>query len=86
MDFTPQAVIRALETLSAEHNVERREELLNAGLKEMVKWFTLAAKIILQKKIQLPKQTQKFMDRHKEDIQLLSDGNVALPTKRKLIL
>lgn len=86
MDYTPQAVLRELERLSIEKNVYRREELLNAGLKELTKWFTLAARIILQHQIKLPKQTQKFMDKHKEDLQLLSDGNVALPAKRKIIL
>ena len=84
MEFTPQAVLRELEQLSAERNAHRREELLNAGLKELTKWFTLGSKIILQHQIKLPKQTQRFMDKHKEDLQLLSDGNVALPAKQKL--
>ena len=86
MEFTPQAVLRELEQLSAERNAHRREELLNAGLKELTKWFTLASKIILQHQIKLPKQTQRFMDKHKEDLQLLSSGNVTVPEKRKIIL
>lgn len=86
MDYTPKAVIRALESLSQENNLNKRQQLLHAGLNEMIKWFTLAAKIIIQKKIQLPKQTLNFMNRNQQEIKQLADANVDVDTKRKLIL
>lgn len=86
MDYTPRIVIRALESLSEEENSQKREELLQAGLIEMIKWFTLAARIIVQNKIKLPKQTMDFMNRHKDAIQQLADANVDVNTKRRLIL
>jgi hypothetical protein len=36
MDYTPKAVIRALESLSQENNLNKRQQLLHAGLNEMV--------------------------------------------------
>lgn len=86
MDYTPRVVIRALESLSKEPNGQKRHQLLQAGLTEMIKWFTLAAKIILEKKIQLPKQTLNFMNRNQNEIKQLADANVDVDTKRKLIL
>ncbi|KAL4228381.1 hypothetical protein ACF0H5_011429 [Mactra antiquata] len=52
----------------------------------MVKWFTLAAQIILQKKVQLPKQTLNFMEKHRHELEQLQDDNIDLDTKRQLIL
>ena len=60
---TSANLIRALYNLSREHDSHKRKSLLNAGLIEMIKWFSLAAPKIVQGKMKLPKQTQKFMDR-----------------------
>ena len=60
---TSANLIRALYNLSREHDSHKRKSLLNAGLIEMIKWFSLAARKIVQGKMKLPKQTQKFMDR-----------------------
>lgn len=86
MEYTPRTVIRALESLSHERNPQTRHTLLQSGLQEMLKWFTLAAKIITQKQIKLPKQTLGFMNRNKQAIEQLANGNVDAETKRKLIL
>jgi hypothetical protein len=86
MENTPKQVLRALEQLGSEHSPRRREDVLKAGMTEMIRWFTLAAKIILQRKIQLPKQTQTLMTKHKEALKALADEHVPLPEKRKLIL
>ena len=59
---TSANLIRALYNLSREHDSHKRKSLLNAGLIEMIKWFSLAARKIVQGKMKLPKQTQKFMD------------------------
>ena len=38
-------------------SVLKRQTLLNAGLIEMIKWFSLAARKIIEGKLKLPKQT-----------------------------
>lgn len=79
-------LIRALYNLSREPDTARRKTLLNAGLVEMIKWFSLAARKIIERKMILPKQTQKFMDRHKEDVRQLASAMVDPETKRAIIL
>ena len=41
---TSANLIRALYNLSREHDSHKRKSLLNAGLIEMIKWFSLAAR------------------------------------------
>ncbi|KAL4219140.1 hypothetical protein ACF0H5_021722 [Mactra antiquata] len=81
-----EAIAQSLVHLSQEKNPATREQLLRTGLNEMVKWFTLAAQIILQKKVQLPKQTLNFMEKHRHELEQLQDVNIDLDTKRQLIL
>ena len=40
---TSANLIRALYNLSREHESHKRKSLLNAGLIEMIEWFSLAA-------------------------------------------
>ena len=53
---------------------------------EMIKWFSLAARKIVQGKMKLPKQTQKFMDRHQDDVRKLASAIVDPEVKRSIIL
>ena len=79
-------LIRALYNLSRERDVHKRQTLLNAGLIEMIKWFSLAARKIIEVKMKLPKQTQRFMDRHQSDVRKLASAIVDPETKRSIIL
>ena len=83
---TSKSVIHALQNLSHETNKHAREALLKAGLKEILKWFTLAAKNIVGHKIKLPKQTVTYMTKHKDDIHKLANPEIDEEVKRKIIL
>ena len=83
---TRRAVIQAMENVSPSQDPETRRQLLNVGLKEMIRWFTLAARVIVQKKIQLPKQTLTFMQKHRDALEQLANTRVDDNTKRQLIL
>ena len=83
---TSANLIRALYNLSREHDSHKRKSLLNAGLIEMIKWFSLAARKIVQGKMKLPKQTKKFMDRHQDDVRKLASAIVDPEVKRSIIL
>ena len=48
----------------------------------MIKWFSLAARKIIEVKMKLPKQTQRFMDRHQSDVRKLASAIVDPETKR----
>ena len=83
---TTANLIRAMYNLSREHDTQKRQHLLNAGLVEMIKWFYLAARKILEGKMKLPKQTQKIIDRHKDDVKKLASAMVDPEIKRSIIL
>ena len=83
---TSANLIRALYNLSREREVHKRQTLLNAGLIEMIKWFSSAARKIIEGKMKLPKQTQRFMDRHQHDVRKLASAIVDPETKRSIIL
>ena len=82
---TSANLIRALYNLSREHDSHKRKSLLNAGLIEMIKWFSLAARKIVQGKMKLPKQTEK-MDRHQDDVRKLASAIVDPEVKLSIIL
>ena len=79
-------LIRALYNLSKEHDAQKRKTLLNAGLAEMIKWFSLAARKIIEGKMKLPKQTKNFMDRHTDDVRKLASAMTDPEVKRSIIL
>ena len=78
--------LAALQNLSQQTNRVEREAVLKAGLKEILKWFTLAAKNIIENKIKLPEQITTFMTKHREEIQRLADPSTDEEMKRKIIL
>ena len=84
--YTSNSVLAALQNLSQQTNRVEREAVLKAGLKEILKRFTLAAKNIIENKIKLPKQTTTFMTKHREEIQRLADPSIDEEMKRKIIL
>ena len=84
--YTSHSVLMALQNLSQQTNRVEREAVLKAGLKEILKWFTLTAKNIIENKIKLPKQTTTFMTKHREEIQRLADPSIDEEIKRKIIL
>ena len=83
---TSPSVIHALQNLSKQTNKYEREALLNAGLKEILKWFSLAAQNIIENRIKLPKQTITYMNKHKDDVAKLANPNIDEQIKRKIIL
>ena len=64
----------------------KEKTLLNAGLVEMIKWFSLAARKIIEGKMKLPKQTKNFMERRKDDVRKLASAMVDPEVKRSIIL
>ena len=61
---TSANLICALYNLSKEHDIHKRKTLLNAGLVDMIKWFSLAARKIIEGKMKLylrNKETQQSL-------------------------
>ena len=52
----------------------------------MIKWFSLAARKIIEGKMKLPKQTKNFMERRKNDVRKLASAMVDPEVKRSIIL
>ena len=68
--------------MSREHDTQKRQHLLNAGLVDVIKWFSLAARKNLEGKMTLPKQTKKF----KDDVKKLASVMIDPEIKRSIIL
>ena len=83
---TSANLIRALYNLSKEQDAQKRKGLLNAGMVEMIRWFSLAARKIVEGKMKLPKQTLKFMTKHKDDLRRLASAMIEPNEKRSIIL
>ena len=83
---TSKSILHALQNLSQQTNKHAREALLKAGLKEILKWFSLAAQNIIEDKIKLPKQTAAYISKHKEDVRKLTDPLISEDDKRRIIL
>ena len=86
LPITSKSIIHALQNLSQEKSKFQREAILKAGFKEILKWFSFAAKTIIENKIKLPKQTQNYINKHKEDVQKLADPLISEDEKRHIIL
>ena len=52
----------------------------------MIKWFSLAARKIIEGKMKLPKQTKNLMERRKDDVRKLASAMVDPEVKRSIIL
>jgi hypothetical protein len=82
----PVKLIRALYGISREKNPQIRARVLEASLKEVLRWFTVTARQLLQGIIQIPHQTKRFFDRNKVALTQLADPRIDTQTKKQIIL
>ena len=82
----PSKLIRALYGISREKNPHLRSRLLEASLKEVLRWFTLTARQLLQGIIDIPHQTKRFFERNKVALTQLADPRTDTQTKKQIIL
>jgi hypothetical protein len=82
----PIKLIRALYGISREKNPQRRAHVLEASLKEVLRWFTVTARQILQGIIHIPHQTKRFFDRNKVALTQLANPRIDTHTKKQIIL
>ena len=82
----PVKLIRALYGISREKNPQIRARVLEASLKEVLRWFTVTARQLLQGIIQIPHQTKRFFDRNKVALTQLADPRIDTQIKKQIIL
>ena len=82
----PVKLIRALYGISREKNPQTRSRVLEASLKEVLRWFTVTARQLLQGIIHIPHQTKRFFDRNKVALTQLADPRIDTQTKKQIIL
>ena len=82
----PIKLIRALYGISREKNPQIRARVLEASLKEVLRWFTVTARQLLQGIIQIPHQTKRFFERNKVALTQLADPRIDTQTKKQIIL
>lgn len=82
----PVKLIRALYGISREKNPQKRAHVLEASLKEVLRWFTVTARQLLQGIIHIPHQTKRFFDRNKVALTQLADPRIDTQIKKQIIL
>lgn len=79
-------ILRLLKLLQGEKDPEKRQEIIELSRKTLLKWFLIGAKNLLKGTIPIDKQTQRFIDKHREDLSVIADKHVNDDNRLKAIL
>lgn len=69
-----------------EQDPDIRKKLLSRGNDRLMNWFISISNAILENKISMQKQTLKFMNKHRNAIQIIGDVNTSTEDRKKLLL
>lgn len=84
--MTGKKLLRTLRRLQHERDPEKRTEIIELGRKALMKWFLAGAKNLLKGVIPINKQTQRFIDKHREDLSVIANKKVNDDNRIKAIL
>lgn len=84
--MTGKKLLRTLRRLQHERDREKRTEIIELGRKALMKWFLAGAKHLLKGVIPINKQTQRFIDKHRDDLSVIANKKVNDDNRIKAIL
>lgn len=84
--MTGKKLLCTLRRLQHEQDPEKRREIIELGRKTLMKWFLAGAKNSLKGVIPINKQTQRFIDKHREDLSVIANKKVNDDNRIKAIL
>lgn len=79
-------LLRTLRRLQHERDPEKRTEIFELVRKALMKWFLDGAKNSLKRVIPINKQTQRFINKHQEDLSNIANKKVNEDNRIKAIL
>lgn len=79
-------ILRLLKLLQGERNPQKRQEIIELSRKTLLKWFLIGAKNLLGGSIPIDKQTQRFIEKHREDLKTIADKKANEDNRLKAIL
>ena len=59
---------------------------INSMSRDLIEWFSFAARQILEGKVALTRQTTKLLSKYRKQLKILAHPNVDRVTKRRIIL
>lgn len=84
--MTGKKLLRTLRRLQHERDPEKRTAIIELGRKALMKWFLAGAKNLLKGVIPIHKQTQRFIDKHRDDLSVIANKKVNDDNRIKAIL
>lgn len=79
-------ILRLLKLLQGERDPQKRQEIIELSRKTLLKWFLIGAKNLLRGSIPVDKQTQRFIEKHREDLKTIADKKANEDNRLKAIL
>lgn len=79
-------ILRLLKLLQGERDPQKRQEIIELSRKTLLKWFLIGAKNLLGGSIPVDKQTQRFIEKHREDLKTIADKKANEDNRLKAIL
>lgn len=79
-------ILRLLKLLQGEKDPQKRQEIIELSRKTLLKWFLIRAKNLLKGSIPVDKQTQRFIEKHRDDLKTIADKKFNKDNGLKAIL
>lgn len=79
-------LLRLLKRLQRERNPDKRSEIIASGRKALMKWFLVGARNLLKGIIPVNKQAQQFIDKHRQELSIISNKESSEDDRRQAIL
>lgn len=79
-------ILRLLKLLQGEKDPQKRQEIIEWSRKTLLKWFLIRAKNLLKGSIPVDKQTQRFIEKHRDDLKTIADKKFNKDNGLKAIL
>lgn len=79
-------LVSLLKRLRRERDPQKREKLIRLGRKALMKWFLVGAANLLKGVIPLNKRDKLFVEKHRQDFNIISDSRASDEDRKKALL
>ena len=79
-------LVRTLRRLQRERDPAKRAHLIELGRKALLNWFAMGARNLIKGVLPINKQTQKFINNHRQDLRIIADQSASDEDRKTAIL
>ena len=79
-------LVSLLKRLRRERDPQKREKLIRLGRKALMKWFLVGAANLLKGVIPLNQRDKLFVEKHRQDFNIISDSRASDEDRKKALL